>query len=195
VKKRHSRDHDAAPGAEDAREDSGERRPSKSQLKREMTELQDLGERLLKLQPSKLRALPIPPELLEAVELAQRINSREGLRRQRQYIGRLMRAVDSQPLRAALDGDGAQHRAEVALMHAAEHWRERLLTETDALAMLRQRYEAAGALPESEWSLAIEQARAEKARGQPGRHFRELYRMLREALAPAPTPKTPAPTP
>ena len=195
MKKRHSRDHDAAPGAEDTREDSGERRPSKSQLKREMTELQDLGERLLKLQPSKLRALPIPPELLEAVELAQRINSREGLRRQRQFIGRLMRAVDAQPLRAALDGDGAQHRAEVALMHAAEHWRERLLTESDALSMLRQRYEAAGALPESEWSLAIEQARAEKARGQPGRHFRELYRMLREALAPAPTPKSPAPTP
>jgi len=115
-------------------------RPSKSQRKRDMTALQALGEELLALQPSKLLALPLPPALADAIELARRITSHEGLRRQRQYIGRLMRDVDPAPIRAALDRDGAGHRAEVAAMHAAERWRERLLADPRVLAEFLERF-------------------------------------------------------
>jgi len=166
-----------APAAPDAREP--DERPSKSQRKREMTALQDLGEELLALPVPKLRALPIPPELVEAVELAQRIHSREGLRRQRQYIGRLMRDVDVGPLRLALDVDGAGHRLEVARMHAAERWRERLLGEPGALAAFRARHGDPGA----EFERCVADAGAELARGQPGRRYRELYRTLRACLS------------
>jgi len=177
------------PGDANAPDD----RPSKSQRKRDMHALQGLGEELLALPSEKLRALPIPPELLEAVELAQRIHAREGLRRQRQYIGRLMREVDVGPLRAALDADGAGHRAEVAQMHAAERWRTRLLDDPAALAELRARHGDPGAGFEH----CVAQAAAELARGQPGRHYRELYRALRACLAAnsgaRPLPQEPAP--
>lgn len=116
-----------------------EDRPSKSQRKRDMHALQDLGERLLAMQPAKLAALPLPPSLADAIALARTITSREGLRRQRQYIGRLMREVDPGPIVAALDDDGSRHRAEVAVMHAAERWRARMLDDTSAIAeFLRQ---------------------------------------------------------
>ncbi len=179
--------HGHAAGTDDDGPRRGGERPSKSQLKREMTALQELGERLLRVPPQKLRTLPIPEALVEAVELAQRIGaSREGLRRQRQYIGRLMRDVDPAPLRAALDGDGAAHRAEVAAMHAAERWRERLLAEADALEALRARH---GDAAVANLVRLVAGARAELAGGAPGRHYRELYRALR-ALHAAPSPDT-----
>ena len=145
-----------------------------------MTALQDLGEQLLRLTPAKLRKLPIPQELIDAVELAQRIsNSREGLRRQRQFIGRLMREIDAAPLRDALSEDGARHRGEVATMHAAEHWRTRLLEEPAALAEFVALHPGlAGDLPR-----LIEQVHAERGKAQPGRRYRELFRLLRDALA------------
>jgi ribosome-associated protein len=161
---------------------AGRDKPSKSQLKREMQELQELGERLLQLQPSKLRNLPIPPELIDAVELAQRIsNTRGGLRRQRQYIGRLMREIDAGPLRDALSADGTRHRNEVAIMHAAEHWRERLLKEPEAMQEFATRH-AASAEVLAELARLVDATHAEHAKGQPGRRYRELYRCLRDAL-------------
>lgn len=77
-------------------------RPSKSQRKREMHELQALGERLVALPEARLRAMPLPPELLDAVLEARAISARGGRKRQLQYIGRLMREVDAEPIRAAL---------------------------------------------------------------------------------------------
>ncbi|MEK9776943.1 MAG: ribosome biogenesis factor YjgA [Quisquiliibacterium sp.] len=161
-------------------------KPSKSQLKREMLALQELGERLVQLQPAKLRSLPIPQELITAVELAQRIgNSRGGLRRQRQYIGRLMRQIDAGPLRDALSADGAQHRNEVALMHAAERWRERLLAEPGALSELATTH-SVDEPRLAELGDLVKACHAEQAKGETGRHYRELYRCLRDALQPIP---------
>lgn len=147
-----------------------------------MQALQELGERLLQLQASKLRNLPIPQDLIDAVELAQRIsNARGGLRRQRQYIGRLMREIDAGPLRDALSADGAHHRNEVAVMHAAEHWRERLLAESGAMQEFATRYGASAELL-AELGRLIDATQAEHAKGQPGRRYRDLYRCLRDAI-------------
>lgn len=157
-------------------------RPSKSQLKREMTALQELGEQLLRLPLAKLRTLPVPEKLYDAIELAQRIRDREGLRRQRQYIGRLMRDVDPAPLRDALSLDGATHRAQVAAMHGAEHWRERLLAEPGSLDDFRREYPQAG--PELE--RLIEGAKAEAGAPQHGRRYRELFRLLRDLITAGP---------
>lgn len=170
----------AAPGAvvDNTHDD---REVSKSQKKRDMTELQALGEDLLALAPAKLRKMPLPPELIEAIELAHRIaNSREGLRRQRQYIGRLMREIDPEPIRKALDLDGSAQRAEVALMHAAERWRTRLIDTPDSLAEFLAQQPGAD---QAAWARLTEEARGEITRGLPGRRYRELYRQLRAALA------------
>lgn len=168
----HFHSHEHRDGAE------GER-PSKSQLKREMTALQELGERLLALPPQKLRELPVPEKLFDAIELARRIKDREGLRRQRQYIGRLMRDIDPEPLRDALSQDGATHRAEVAAMHSAEQWRERLLREPREAEAFRRRYPGADA----ELDRLVVAARAEAGAARPGRRYRELFRLLRDTIA------------
>ena len=78
---------------------------SKSQRKREMLALQDLGQELVDLGAQQLAQLDLPGPLLEAVLAAKRIPKSKfgGLRRQMQYIGRLMREVDAAPIRARLD--------------------------------------------------------------------------------------------
>jgi ribosome-associated protein len=78
-------------------------RPSKSARKRAAHALQKLGERLIALKEVELAALNLPETLADAVREARRINSRAGGSRQRQYIGRLMREIDPEPIRAALD--------------------------------------------------------------------------------------------
>jgi ribosome-associated protein len=82
-------------------------RPSKTRLKRQMHELQRLGERLAALAPAQLAQIELPEALREQIELARRITAREALRRQLQYVGRLMRQADADAIRAALaDVDG-----------------------------------------------------------------------------------------
>jgi ribosome-associated protein len=81
--------------------DPGER-PSKTQLKRQMHELQRLGERLAALAPAQLAQIELPEALREQIELTRRITAREALRRQLQYLGRLMRRADAEAIRAAL---------------------------------------------------------------------------------------------
>ena len=77
-------------------------KPSKSARKREYLALQKLGEQLLTLKESDLQAMDIDTELLDAVLEARRIKSHGALRRQKQYIGKLMRGLDPEPIRAAL---------------------------------------------------------------------------------------------
>ena len=88
---------------DDHSDDRGAERPSKSARKRSAHAAQDLGEALLRLPAAELSALELPEVLREALRLAQRITSRAALARQRQYIGRLMRALDPEPIERALE--------------------------------------------------------------------------------------------
>ena len=79
-----------------------EERPSKSERKRRSDDLQSLGEALIDLPDSEFNALPLPEQLREAVQLARKITAHGGLYRQKQYIGKLMRKIDAEPIRDAL---------------------------------------------------------------------------------------------
>jgi len=158
-------------------EDSG---PSKSQRKRDMIALQRLGERLVEAPPSTLASLDLPEILVDAIALARRITAHEGRRRQMQYIGRLMRRVDADAVRARLTLDDAHHHTEVAVMHAAEEWRDALLGRPERLAEFVGRYPGTAALA---LHPLLRSACAEAARQQRGRHYRELFRALRDILA------------
>ena len=106
---------------------------SRTQRKRQALDLQNLGKQLVELGPSDLARVPIPAELRDAIALWKRIRSHEARRRQLQFIGKLMRGIDIEPIRAALariDGQSATARYE---FHQLEHWRERLIEEPDAL--------------------------------------------------------------
>lgn len=80
-----------------------ETKPSKSARKREYLALQKLGEELVTLRESDLLSMPLDEDLLEAVQEARRIKAHGALRRQKQYIGKLMRHVDPEPINAALE--------------------------------------------------------------------------------------------
>jgi ribosome-associated protein len=156
-----------------------EERPSKTQRKRDMHDLQALGERLVALNPAQLKRVPVPERLLEAIELARRLSRREARRRQLQFIGRLMRDVDPEPIRAALAVVGGESRASAELMHRCEHLRDRLLEDDGALTGFLQAHPGA----DPQWLRAkIRAAREEREHGRPPAHARELYRWLHEAL-------------
>ena len=161
---------------EDPRTAAAER-PSKSARKRAAHAAQDLGEELVRLREAQLEALDLPEQLKEAVRLARRITSRAGGARQRQYIGKLMREVDPQPIRAALDSRSAEDARETERFKRVEGWRERLIREgAPALAELaRWRPD----IEQSEWARRVGAAQRERTAGSGTAASRELFRALR----------------
>ena len=162
--------------------DPTEEAPSKSARKRAAHAAQDLGEALIALRDRDLEALELPSVLLEAVREARGIRSRAGGARQRQYIGKLMRQIDPEPIRRALAARSSADADETQRFKRAEHWRERLLTEgetaLEALAELRP------GLDRTEWASLLRAARAERPAGAAtqGPAGRALFRALRRLL-------------
>lgn len=154
-------------------------RPSKTRRKRDMHELQALGESLVALRADRLAALALPEGLLDAVREAQRITSREGRRRQLQYIGRLMREVDPEPIRLQLSAWQRAASVHTRQHHAVEAWRERLLADDRAIDELLALHPALDAGP---LRALVRDARGERAGGAPPRRYRELFRTLKAAL-------------
>jgi ribosome-associated protein len=162
---------------------SGERAgPSKTRRKAEMHALQDLGEALVSLAPEKMRSLDLPERLADAVSEARGITKWEARRRQMQYIGRLMRDIDPQPLRDQLARWAEGPQMERAQLHRVERWRTRLLNETDALDQL------CAQVPEidrAHVATLVQRTRHESAHGGPPRASRELFRYLNARLGEA----------
>ncbi|HSD59915.1 MAG TPA: ribosome biogenesis factor YjgA, partial [Burkholderiales bacterium] len=102
---------------------------SKTRRKRQVEELQALGERLVQLSGERLTQVSLPEELRDAVQEARRIRSHGALRRQLQYIGRLMRAVDPGPILARLEAWEGNSREHKAWLHRLERLRERLVAD------------------------------------------------------------------
>jgi ribosome-associated protein len=152
--------------------------PSKTKKKQEMHELQKLGAALVQLSAAHLERISLPEDLARAVRDARRIRSHEAKRRQVQFIGRLMRELDPEPIRAQLavvEGGSAQARAS---HQRVEHWRARLMEDEDALTQFAR--ECAGADLQQLRAL-LRNARKEQAEGKPPRAYRELFRIIREA--------------
>jgi ribosome-associated protein len=156
-----------------------EDRPSKTQRKRQMHELQELGERLVALNASQLNEVDLPQTLRRAVDDAKRFTRHEARRRQMQYIGRLMREVDPDPIREKLKiWDGISHE-HAARHHRVERWRERLMDDDGALGELAQAHPG---LDTQRLRSLVRSARDELAAGRPPHVRRELFRFLREIL-------------
>ncbi|WP_321033245.1 ribosome biogenesis factor YjgA [Burkholderia pyrrocinia] len=162
-------------------DDNGYDRPSKSQLKREMHALQELGQALVDLPKDALKRMPMPEALADAVREARRITDHEGKRRQLQYVGRVMRSLaddETAALRTALDAQRGVNKAATARLHWIERTREQLLASDDALTeFLRQHPDA----DIQEGRTLIRNARKEAQRGKPPRYFRELFQWVKTA--------------
>lgn len=152
--------------------------PSKSQRKRDMTALQDLGGELVKLSRERLQRMDLPENLLTAVLEAQRITSHGAIRRQMQLIGKLMRGVEADDISEQVAAIKGESDIAKAAFHAIERWRERLLADDDALTLWLAEH------PESDAQQIrqlIRNARREAADGKPPKSSRALFRLLRDA--------------
>jgi len=158
-------------------------RPSKSARKRESQALQDLGEILIALPDALLAELPLPDALRAAVLEARRITSRGAQLRQRQYIGKLMRKLDAQPIREALRQHEERQRADARRFQRVEQWRDRLVREGEpALRELMAVVDNDAEADSTELTRLVTEARNEAAAGGTPRAARILFQRLRALL-------------
>ncbi len=154
---------------------------SKSQLKRDSLALQALGKRLAALSADVLDRLPLDPPLRESLALAQRIQSkRSALKRQYQYIGKLLRARDVEPITRALEALEQQGRQSIQRHHRAEHWRDRIVAGGNAaIDDLLGEIPAADRQKLRQLWRNLDHARSDAKRTQYARElYREIYRSL-----------------
>lgn len=165
---------------------------SKTRRKKDMHALQALGEALVELTPAQLSGLRLPERLAEAIADARRIPTFEGRRRQMQYIGRLMRDVDPEPIAQRLALLRNERGRDNARHHEMERWRERLLADDSALTELAA---SRPGLDIPHFRTLIRNARREAERDAPPKASRALFRALRECLTDAPEGEAPGPEP
>lgn len=148
---------------------------SKTQRKRRMAELQDVGAALVKLSPEQLARLGLPDRLLEAVLACKRFTRHEAVRRQMQYIGRIMRDIDAGPLVEKLGELEAPSRRQSALFHVVEEWRGQMLADDAAIDRFAREFPAADVHRLRALAAA---AREEKSAARAPKHFRELFHAI-----------------
>ncbi|MEH0667167.1 ribosome-associated protein [Vibrio scophthalmi] len=149
---------------------------SKSELKRDMEELQKLGEELVNLKPSVLEKFPLSEDLADAIRDAQRFKN-EARRRQLQFIGKLMRHEDPEPIQAALDKVRNKHSQTTALLHKLEQLRDRVVEEGDsAIEEVLTLYPDAD---RQRLRQLARQANKEKQANKPAKAYREIFQILK----------------
>ena len=143
---------------------------SKSQVKREMHELQKLGEELVALSAASRARVPLDDELQDALQLADKLsNKREALRRHIQFIGRLMRTRDLEPIEQALALLRNTNQAATRQFHKVENWRDKLLADNDAVTEFIAQYPDVDV---QQLRQLIRNAKKEQEKQQPPKYFR-----------------------
>ena len=158
-------------------------RPSKSQLKREMTALQKLGEELVAEPRDRVKRVPMPEDVRDAILECQQIKDHEGRRRQMQYVGKKMRSLDEDEIAAiqkTLDSWRGLSKADTASMHALERRREKLLKDDNALTELLAQHPD---LDVQHLRTLIRNARKEQAENKPPKAYREIFQILKQLQA------------
>lgn len=153
-------------------------RPSKSQRKREMTALQELGEKLVALAPDTLKKMPLDEGLLDTLLQAQKITQREARRRHLQRVGKLMRSADAEAIQLAYDNTQAGSREAARALHELEQWRARLLQEGDSvIGEILQAFPGIEAQPLRQ---LVRDAKREAGQQKPPAAARKLFQYLKQ---------------
>ncbi|MES2039967.1 MAG: ribosome biogenesis factor YjgA [Pseudomonadota bacterium] len=155
-------------------------RPSKSQLKREMTALQKMGQELVEQARERVKRVPMPEDVREAILICQQIKDHEGRRRQMQYVGKKMRTLDEAEIaliQKTIDSWKGASKSETAAMHALERRREKLLADDGALTELMAEHPQ---LDVQQLRTMIRNARKEQAENKPPKAYREIFQILKD---------------
>lgn len=154
-----------------------DQRPSKTRRKEAMHELQDLGAALVELSPGQLKRIDLPEDILDAVLEWQRFSKHEAKRRQLQYIGKLMRATDPEPIRAGLALLRGESAEETARLHKRERLRQRLLEDEKVLSEIAETWPHADL---TQLRQLRRNALKEQEGGKPPKSFRAIFQILKE---------------
>jgi ribosome-associated protein len=162
-------------------------RPSKSELKRQSNELQKLGEQLIEAPRDRVKRVPMPDEVKDAILMAQTITNHEGRRRQLQYVGKMMRTLDEEEvsvIQRTIESWKGASKAETAALHALERRRDKLLADDKALTQLLEEHPQ---LDVQHLRTLIRNARKEQAENKPPKAYREIFQILKDLAKPAKT--------
>jgi len=155
-------------------------RPSKSELKRQSNELQKLGEQLIEAPLDRVKRVPMPEEVRDAILMCQTITNHEGRRRQLQFVGKLMRSLDEEEvavIQRTIESWKGTSRAEAAALHALERRRDKLLADDKALTQLLEEHPD---LDVQHLRTLIRNARKEQAENKPPKAYREIFQILKD---------------
>jgi len=155
-------------------------RPSKSELKRQSNELQKLGEQLIDAPRDRVKRVPMPEELREAILMCQTITNHEGRRRQLQFVGKKMRTLDEEEvavIQRTIESWKGTSKAEAAALHALERRRDKLLADDKALTQLLGEHPE---LDVQHLRTLIRNARKEQAENKPPKAYREIFQILKD---------------
>lgn len=162
----------------DSNEDEQYDGPSKSQLKRDSQHMIDVGEEILKLSREDIQSLQLPDELNEAVSSALKIKSRSGLKRQRLYIGKLLRSMDSEDIETQLKKIQHRHDTNTAHFKRLEKWRDSLIdNDKTTLDQVISHYPE---IDRQHINQLVRAAHREKQQDKPPAASRKLFKYLRE---------------
>lgn len=158
-------------------------RPSKSEMKRQVNALQELGEQLVNEPRDRVKRVPMPEDVRDAILEAQTITNHEGRRRQLQFVGKKMRTLDEAEVAAikqVIDSWKGASKAETAALHALERRREKLLADDQVLTNLLAEHPH---LDAQHLRTLIRNARKEQAESKPPKAYREIYQILKQLEA------------
>lgn len=154
---------------------------SKTKLKAEADAQQELGIRLSELPKDKLLKLDLPEDVLTAVLDTKKITANGAIRRHRQYLGRLMREIDTAPILEQLARWDGKHTAENAYFHGLERWRDRMIADSNVLAEFMALYPKTDS---QQLRTLIRNAQKELVASKPPKSSREIFKLLREITQP-----------
>ena len=155
-------------------------RPSKSEMKRQVDALQKLGEALVAEPRDRVKRVPMPEDVRDAILECQTITNHEGRRRQMQFVGKKMRTLDEAEIAAiqqTIDGWKGASKSDTAAMHALERRRDKLLADDKALTVLLSENPE---LDVQHLRTLIRNARKEQAESKPPKAYRELFQILKD---------------
>ena len=154
--------------------------PSKSELKRQMTERQKLAEVLAALSSDGLKSIPMDEAIKTAIAETPKIKSFEAIRRHKQYLGKLMRFLNQEELETIqkrLDAIQGVSKAETAKLHFLESYRDKLITNDETFTTLIEKYPD---MDIQNMRTLIRNARREKEQSKPPKAYREIFRVLKD---------------
>lgn len=161
-------------------------RPSKTKQKEAMHALRDLGAELVELSVGQLKRMDLPENILDAVRACQKITAHGARRRQLQYIGKLMRGVDEEPIRAGLAVLRGESSAETARLHRLERFRERLLADETVLTEIAATWPG---IDIQHLRQLRRNALKEHEAGKPPKSYRAIFQILKELEEPTAKPE------